>query len=81
MDREIAAHVNVIAGVVLGTALTNDDVACFSNLTAEELHAKALTVTVAAVIGTTYTFLVCHGILFMALTTLIVSGLIIHASR
>jgi putative Ca2+/H+ antiporter (TMEM165/GDT1 family) len=64
VDREITTHVNVFAGVVLGTALTENDVACFGNLTAEELYAKALTVTVAAVIGTTYTFLVCHDNLF-----------------
>jgi hypothetical protein len=64
MDREIPTHVNVFTGVVLGTALANDDVAGFGNLTTEELHAKALTVTVAAVIGTTYTFLVCHNMVF-----------------
>jgi hypothetical protein len=60
VERKIAAHVYVFAGVEAGTALTNDDVTGYYPLAAEQFDAKALTFTVPAVIGTTYTFFVCH---------------------
>ena len=61
-QRVVLADTHVLAGVVLGTALTHDDVASNDVLTAEDLHAQALRMRVAAVVGATYAFLVCHCI-------------------
>jgi hypothetical protein len=47
--------------VVFRTALADEDIAGFGRLAAEEFDAETLTFTVAAVIGTTYAFFMCHG--------------------
>ena len=46
----------VVAWVVLGATLTNDDVASHALLTAENLDTQSLGCTLAAVLRTTYTF-------------------------
>jgi hypothetical protein len=46
--------------VEFGTPLANDDIAGSGLLAAKQLHPQPFTFTVAAVIGTTYSFLVCH---------------------
>jgi hypothetical protein len=53
----------VFAGVVNRTPLTNDDVTGNGLLAAEEFYTQSLADRVAAVLGTTYTFLVCHFLL------------------
>src|SRR5688572_20612549 len=61
-QRPIAADANALAGVVLRTALADDDTAGEDLFAAVELHAKTLGVAVAAVAGCSLTFLVCHGV-------------------
>src|SRR5690606_2427822 len=56
----VLADAHAHAGVVLGAALTHDDVAGLDGLAAEQLHAKAFTFGVAAVAGRTASFFVCH---------------------
>ena len=45
----VLASADVLAGMELGAALTNDDVAGANMLTAEHLHAESLCVRVATV--------------------------------
>ena len=56
----IAAHTDVLAGIVLRATLTNDDVASYTLLTTKNLHAESLCCRLAAVLRTTYTFFMCH---------------------
>ena len=56
----ILADSDVVAGVMLGSTLTYDDIAGDDFLTAEDLDAKALAMGFASVLGTTDAFLVCH---------------------
>ena len=56
----ILAHAYILAGVVNRAALTDDDVARLCELTAEQFDAESLAFRLTAVLGTTYTFLVCH---------------------
>lgn len=60
VNGEITAQVYIFTRMVASAALADDDIASFSGLAAEKFYAKSFTVTVAAVIGTTYTFFVCH---------------------
>ena len=46
--------------MMLGAALTDNDIAGNSRLTTEQLHAQPFAVRIATVSGTTYAFLVCH---------------------
>ncbi len=63
----VAADANAFTRVMFCTALTHDDVTGDSFLTTEQFNAKALAYRVAAVLGTTYTFLVCHFVLCLRL--------------
>jgi hypothetical protein len=45
----------------MGAALAHDDRPGGNKLAGESLHAEALTMTVAPILGTAYTFLVCHA--------------------
>ena len=56
----ILAHTDVLAGIVLRAALTNDDVASDGGLSTEKFHSESLTSGLTTVLGTTYTFFVCH---------------------
>src|SRR6185312_15304805 len=56
----VAADANVLAGVHLGAALADQDVARQNLLAAEALHAEALAVGIAAVARGAACFLVCH---------------------
>src|SRR6185436_17930793 len=56
----VAADADVGAGVHLGAALADQDVAGQYLLAAEALHAEALAVRIAAVARRTACFLVCH---------------------
>jgi hypothetical protein len=56
----VLAHANIVAGVVVGAALANNDGASQSRLTAKDFHAQSLGCGFATVFGTTYAFLVCH---------------------
>src|SRR5690606_37333447 len=58
----VGPDAHVLAGVVLGAALANDDVAGDGLLPAEELHTQSFRVRFATVVGTTCAFLVCHGL-------------------
>lgn len=59
-QRVVLAHADVLARVVHRAALTDDDVASLCELTAEQFDAEPFAFRLAAVLGTTYTFLVCH---------------------
>src|SRR5690606_30671981 len=59
-QRMILAKADIGAGMPLGAALTNEDVAGEHGLAAELLHAKASAIGIAAVARRTASFLVCH---------------------
>src|SRR4051794_37073066 len=61
VDGVVAAEADVLAGVPLGAALADQDVARDHRLAAELLDAQALARGVAAVARTAACFLVCHG--------------------
>ncbi len=61
----IFANAYVEAGMVLGAALANDDVAGYSQLTTVNFYAKPFAVGFASVLGTTDAFLVCHVLWLM----------------
>ena len=58
----VLAHAHVSAGVVLGAALTHDDIASYQSLAAEDFYAETFRMRFAAVVGRADTFLVSHGI-------------------
>ena len=64
-QRVVFADTDVLAGVEAGSALTNDDVTGDHDFSAKLFHAEALAVGLAAVLGTTRPFLMCHGILML----------------
>lgn len=51
---------HVLTRIVNSTALTDDDVACLSELTTEKFDSESFAFRLTAVLGTTYTFFVCH---------------------
>ena len=61
----ISAHADVIAGVVDGAALADDDVTGDAMLTTEDFNAQTFAFGFATVAGTTYTFFVSHDIMFL----------------
>ena len=63
IQRVILAHTDVLAGIVLRAALTNDDVASNSGLSTEKFHSESLTSGLTTVLRTTNTFFVCHSFL------------------
>lgn len=56
----VFTHTDIFAGVVYSTALADQDVASFGDLTAEEFNAKSFTFGFTTVLGTTDSFLMCH---------------------
>ena len=60
VQRVVAAHPDVGAGVILRTALAHDDVAREHLLAAEALDAESFRLRIAAVPGAAACFLVCH---------------------
>ena len=60
VDRVVAADADAVAGLELGAALANDDLAAGHGLAGEHLHAEALGVGVAAVAGGAEALLMCH---------------------
>ena len=63
VDGMILAHAYVEAGMMYSTTLTLDDIARFSALTAKNLNTESFAFSLAAVLRTTYTFLMCHFLL------------------
>ena len=61
VQRVVLAHANVLARIVHGTSLANQNIARFGNLTAEKFHAETLAFGFPTVLGATYPFFVCHG--------------------
>ena len=66
-QRVVLAHADVGAGVPLGAALANDDVARDDALTAGLFDAEAASSRIAAVTRGAACFLMCHGGLPLAL--------------
>ena len=60
-ERPIAAGAHALAGMVLGTALADDDAAGEDLLAAKNFDAEALGRAVAAVAGGFLTCFMCHG--------------------
>ena len=58
--RIVLTAADVLTGVDVGAALTNDDLAGLHELTVETLGAETLTAGIASVTGGTKTFFVCH---------------------
>lgn len=65
-QRVVLTDPYVFARVVNRTALTHDDVPSLSHLTAKEFDAQTLAFRFAAVLRTTYTFLMCHCLLLLS---------------
>src|SRR5689334_966613 len=59
-ERVVAAHIDVLAGVVLGAALADDNVAGHHDLAAELLDAEAAAARIAPVARGAAGFLVRH---------------------
>ena len=60
IEGVVAAHADVLAGIVLRATLAHDDVASYALLTTKNLHTESLSCGLAAVLRTTYTFFMCH---------------------
>jgi len=58
----ILAHADVLAWVVLGAALTHEDVASNALLTAKDFYTQPFAVGLTSVLRTRCRFFVCHGI-------------------
>ncbi len=56
----VLADTYILTRIVKSAALTDDDVACLSELTTEKFYAESFTFRLTAVLRTTYTFFVCH---------------------
>ena len=57
----VLAHANVLARIVHGTSLANQNVARLGKLTAEKFHADTLAYGFPTELGAPYPFFVCHG--------------------
>src|SRR5213082_965631 len=66
----VAANANVIAGFDLCAALANNDATGGNHLSIIAFHSKHFGVTVPTIAGTTHTFFMCHGLLFLCLSIL-----------
>ena len=58
----ILAHSYVLAWVVLGSALTDEDVSCNALLTAKDFYTQSFALGLTSVLGTRCRFFMCHGI-------------------
>ena len=59
----VAADPDVVAGMDVGASLANQNVAGLAFLASEYLQTQSFALRFTAVLGTTYTFLVCHNLL------------------
>ena len=57
---EVFAHAYVAARVEFSASLAYKNIPCSGNLSTEEFYSKSFAFTIAAIITTTYTFLMCH---------------------
>ena len=60
VDGVILTHAYVQAGMMHCATLALDDVASFGELTAKNLNTESFAFRLTAVLGRTYTFLMCH---------------------
>lgn len=60
----ILTYVYIISGIVTGSPLPNDDIPGQGCLTSENFNAESFRFRLPSVLGTTYTFFVCHDIKF-----------------
>jgi hypothetical protein len=60
-ERIVPAAADIVAGMELGSPLTDDDFARIDQFAAKPFHSEPLCVAVAAVSGTTRTFFMCHN--------------------
>ena len=56
----VFTHTYILTRIVNRTSLANDDVAGFGELTAEKFYTESFAFGLATVLGTTYSFFVCH---------------------
>lgn len=61
-QRVVFSDSHIGTGVVLRTALTNNDVASDASLTSENFNAQSFRVRFPSVFGATYTFFMSHGL-------------------
>ena len=59
-QREVSSNAYILAGMVLRTPLTNDDISCDCRLTSIDLNSQALALRVPTVLYATFTFFVSH---------------------
>lgn len=60
-ERVITPASDIVSGMKLRSALTDDDASGLDELSAEGLHAEHLRVRIATVLSGAYAFLVCHN--------------------
>ena len=60
IEGVVAAHADILAGIVLRATLANNNIASYAVLTTKNLHTESLSCGLAAVLRTTYTFFMCH---------------------
>ena len=60
----VFTHTYVLTRIVDGTSLADEDIAGFADLTTEQFDAQTFACGFTAVLGTTYTFFVCHNSFF-----------------
>ena len=60
-ERVVLSAAHVSAGMDMAAALAHDNRPGGNKLAGKSLHAEALSVTVAPILGTAYTFFVCHA--------------------
>ncbi len=63
-QRMILADTYIFSRMVYGSALTHENVAGLCSLTAEYFYAQSFTFRFTAVFRTTYSFFMCHFLLF-----------------
>ena len=65
----VFAHTYVLARIVDGTSLAYENIAGFAYLTTEQFDALTFACGFTAVLGTTYTFFVCHNSFFFLMVS------------
>lgn len=66
VDRMVFADPDVLTGMVLRSALTDNDIAGDDSFATEFFYTEALAMRLASVLGTTGTFFMSHDLLFLS---------------
>jgi hypothetical protein len=59
-QSKVSSYADILAGMILCSALTNDDIACDRGLTSVDLYSQTLALRVPTVLYAAFTFFVSH---------------------